>query len=250
MLRYSFTIVLALWTVTPAAAQEIKHAERYRDCMATIDKSAEAAFEKGLTWQGLGGGAAAEHCIGAALFALERYEQAAVRLEALAQKAIVETSIKAQILAQAARAWLHLDKLQRADDVISAAITLTPSNAALYVDRAEIAAADNRLSDAIDDLDHSLTLYPIDVDALVFRASALRQTGQTRHALRDSALALELSPTHPEALLEHGMALRLNGDDASARRFWLRLLELEPEGPTADVTRRNLELMDVKQDDN
>jgi len=248
MSRFIIGLTTIVLLVQPAVAQEVKHAERYQDCMATIEKSAEIAFEKGLTWQGLGGGAAAEHCIGAALFALERYEQAAIRLEALAQKAVVETLVKSQILHQAARAWLHLEKFERADDVMSAAIKLTPNNPTLYIDRAEIAAANNRLSDAIDDLDYALTLNPVAVDALVFRASALRQTGQIDHALRDSTLALKLSPTHPEALLEHGMAQRLKGDDVAARRDWLKVLELEPDGPAAELARRNLELMDVKQE--
>lgn len=236
---------LALWPGAHVRAETINHPERYAECMAAVKRSPETAFEKGLIWQDFGGGAAAEHCIGAALFALERYEQAAVRLETLAQTAAVETPLKARILAQAARAWFLLGQLDRAYDVVTAALKLTPRAAAFYVDRAEYAAAADRLGAAADDLDHALTLNPYDPDALAFRAAALRRTGQEDHALRDAEAALTLAPAHTAALLERGMLLRLKGDDAGARRDWLRVLETESEGPAADMARRNLELMDV-----
>ncbi|MHC8508697.1 MAG: tetratricopeptide repeat protein [Rhodospirillales bacterium] len=228
-----------------ARAETVNHPQRYAECMAEVQRNPEAAFEKGLIWQDFGGGPAAEHCIGAALFALERYEQAAVRLETLAQTAVIETPLKARLLAQAARAWFLLGHLDRADDVVSAAVKLTPRAAALYVDRAEYAAAAERFGAAIDDLDHALTLNPMNPDALAFRAAALRRTGQPGHALNDAEAALSSAPAHTAALLERGMLLRLKGDDAAARRDWLRVLELTPEGPAAAIARRNLELMDV-----
>lgn len=249
MKRAFYALVFALpvfWPGGPARAQTVNHPERYAECMAAVERSPEAAFEKGLIWRGFGGGPAAEHCIGAALFALERYEQAAVRLEALARTAVIETPLKARILAQSARAWFLMNDLDRADDVISAAVKISPREAALYVDRAEYAAAAGRLRSAVDDLDHALTLNPAQADALAFRAAALRRTGSLRHARRDAEAALSLAPAHTAALLERGMIARLEGDDGGARRDWLRLLELEPEGPAADMARRNLELMDVK----
>lgn len=248
MILRLMTIAAALFNVQPAAAETIDHAARYADCMAAVQDNPELAFEKGLTWQGLGGGAAAAHCIGAALFGLERFEQAAVRLEDLAQRAVVGPSVKADILAQASRAWMHVGNLDHADDLATAAITLTPENPRFYVYRAEIAASADRLSDALDDLDLAVTIDPLNVDALTFRASALRQTNQAVHALRDAETALTFAPNHPEALLEYGMAARVLGRDSDARKAWLRVLDVEPEGPTADLARRNLELMDVHQD--
>ena len=240
-----FCLAVAVGVVAPAGAETIDHAARYRDCMAAIAEDPEVAFEKALTWQGLGGGAAAEHCIGAALFALGRYEQAAFRLEELAQRAVVSTDVKVDILTQSARAWMHEGKTDHADDLMTAAISLAPNHAPLYVHRAEIAAASGRLRDAIDDLDRAVTLDPANVDALTFRASALRQTDQADHALLDAQAALVRAPNHPEALLEYGMASRLLGNDENARKAWLRVLDVEPEGPTADLARRNLELLDV-----
>lgn len=242
-------IIAVVGTALPAAAETIDHPARYRDCMAAIESDPEIAFEKALTWQGLGGGAAAEHCIGVALFALGRYEQAAVRLEELAQRAVVSTTVKVDILTQSARAWMHHGETDHAGDVMTAAIKLMPDAAGLYVTRAEIAAASGRLRDAIDDLDRAVTLEPGNVDALVFRASALRQTDQVGHALRDAEAALIRAPNHPDALLEYGMASRLLGNDSHARKAWIRVLDVEPEGPAADLARRNLELLDVKTDD-
>jgi tetratricopeptide (TPR) repeat protein len=232
----------------PAAAETINHPERYSDCMAAVETDPEIAFEKGLTWQGLGGGAPAEHCIGAALFALGRYKQAAVRLEDLAQRAVVATPLKVDILTQAARAWMHDGALDHADDLMTTAIALSPEDANLHVHRAEIAAAAGRLRDAIDDLDLAITMRPGTVDALVLRASALRRTDQAAHALLDAEEALVLAPNHPEALLEYGMAARVLGRDSDARKAWLRVLDVEPEGGTADLARRNLELLDVRPD--
>jgi len=66
-------ITAILFVAGPVTAQEIDHAERYEDCMAEAKTAPHRAFEMALSWRGLGGGDAAEHCAGAALIGLKQF---------------------------------------------------------------------------------------------------------------------------------------------------------------------------------
>ncbi len=244
--------IIALVTFTAAAGlatgQEIDHAYQYKACMALAKKAPQEAFETALTWRGLGGGDAAEHCVAVALIGLGQHTKAAGRLEALAGKAKQGATVKAGLLAHAAQAWILAGRAMRAESVLTAALKLTPSDSALMIDRAQAKAGQRDYDGAVEDLSRAIERGGGAVDAFVFRASAYRHLDRLELALADIERALALEPTHPDGLLERGILRRLREDDDGARQDWLGILRTAPGSPAAEAARRNLENMDVKPD--
>lgn len=132
-------IVLAAVVATTglSTGQEVNHAQRYRACMAEAKNAPQNAFEMALSWRGLGGGDAAEHCVASALIGLKQFTEAANRLEALAEKTKPNAGVKAGLLAHAAQAWILANNNARAEAVLTAALNLTPWDADLLIDRAQ-----------------------------------------------------------------------------------------------------------------
>ena len=231
-----------------APGKVIDHAYQYKACMALAKKAPQEAFETALTWRGLGGGDAAEHCVAVALIGLGQHTKAAGRLEALAGKAKQGAIIKAGLLAHAAQAWILAGRAMRAESVLTVALKLTPSDSALMVDRAQARAGYKDYAGAVEDLSKAIQLGGGAADAFVFRASAYRRLDRLELALADIEKALALEPTHPDGLLERGILRRLREDNDGARQDWLGILRTAPKSPAADAARRNLESMDVKPD--
>ncbi len=246
--------VPAAMIAAPATApgKIIDHAYQYEACMALAKKVPQEAFETALTWRGLGGGDAAEHCVAVALIGLGQHTKAAGRLEALAEKAKQTATIKAGLLAHAAQAWILAGRAMRAESVLTAALKLTPSDSALMVDRAQARAGYKDYAGAVEDLSRAIELDGGTGrgmgDAFVFRASAYRHLDRLGLALADIEKALALEPTHPDGLLERGILRRLREDTGGARQDWLVILRRAPGSPAAEAARQNLESMDVKQD--
>lgn len=230
--------------VVPAAAQEIDPALEYQECLTAAQDRPEQGFERALGWAGLGGGAAADHCAAVALIGLGQYEEAARRLEKLADEVEKTAEFKASLLGQAGQALLLADKAEAADRLLTAAIELNPADATLWVDRAQAVAARGGFGNAIRDLDQAHVLDPRDADTLVFRASAFRQLGRLDDAENDLNAALLRNPNHVEGLLERGILARLHNDTAAARRNWLRVIDIDPDSPAARMAQSNLEKMD------
>lgn len=244
-MRRPFLFVLSLLLTIPAAAEEIN--QRYRDCMALAKKTPQAAFDEALAWTGLGGGQAADHCAAAALVGLGQYEEAARRFEALAQVIKAEAPARADLLAQAAQAWLLGGDGARAEAVLDAALKLAPGDVDLHIDRAAARAQMGRYRSAVADLTQAIAKDPGRADAYVFRASAYRFLDDPARAEADVERALALDAGHAEGLLERGILRRLQGDDAGARRDWLAILTGHPGTPAADAAKANLEKMDVRK---
>ncbi len=247
--RAIIVVVAAIMTLAvDARAENADDAARYRSCMELIAKNAEAAFDEAVAWQGLGGGAASEHCAGAALMALGYHRQAAERLETLAQRPMLEGPLKAGLLQQSAQGWLLANEPERAYAVLTAAIDINPNNTDVWIDRGAVLAEMTLYDEAIEDLSRALTLSPANADAWAFRGSAFRYLDRLPEAMRDLDEAIRLAPNHVEAYLERGNVRRLLGDNAGARVDWLRVIELEPEAEAADAARANIARMDVKVD--
>lgn len=230
-----------------AAAEEIDHAEQYVACMQLTQIEPEEAFEAALAWESKGGGDAARHCGNVALIGLGQYDKAAQRLEALAQNMTESPDrLRADVLAQAAQAWLLQGDIDRSYKVLSAALKLDPDNVELLIDRSVALAAASSYWDAIDDLNRAEDLAPEREDILVFRATAYRYLEANELALEDVNRALKLHPENAEALLERGILRRLSGDEQGARADWLTAANLAEGTPTGDAAQQNLEKLDVK----
>ncbi len=207
----------------------------------------EEAFEAALAWESKGGGNAARHCGNVALVGLGQYKEAAERLEALAQNMTdSRNDLRADVLAQAAQAWLLDGDVDRSYKVLTAALKLDPDNVELLIDRSVSLAAASSYWDAIDDLNRAEDLAPERGDILVFRATAYRYLDANELALEDVNRALSLRPEYAEALLERGILRRLSGDEQGARTDWVTAANIAEGTPTGDAAQKNLEKLDVK----
>ncbi|MFD2232583.1 tetratricopeptide repeat protein [Phaeospirillum tilakii] len=238
-------VPLLLWPDLAAAAVIEPHAE-YEACLTLARSKPEEGWEEAIAWQSLGGGEPARHCAALALIGLGKYEEAAHRLETLAEQSRREASMRAQMLEQAAQAWELAGRQDRALANLDTGLKLVPGQPDLLLDRAVLLAGSGHLAEAVEQLTGLLQAQPNRVEALTLRGSALRQLDRADEAGRDIARALELDPTFPDALLERGMLRRTAGDQAGARADWIKAIERAPDSPTADTARRNIELMDVK----
>jgi regulator of sirC expression with transglutaminase-like and TPR domain len=211
-------------------------------CLALLRTDAEDAQAFARRWDAEGGGEGARHCDALAMLALGDPARAAERLEALALRSRAGGTARAAVFAQAAQAWLMAGQPNRAFGATTMALTLTPDDADLLVDRAVALGSLTRYREAIADLDRALAIAPDRAEALVFRAAAWRHLDRTENALRDIARALAISPDNPEALLERGILRQLGGDGAGARSDWERAIALAPDTATADLAAQNLAL--------
>ena len=250
---FAFLLCLPLLIATgaPVRAQTVETAQEaeYHNCMRLARTDPGAAFEHALSWQDLGGGVPARHCEAVALMMLGQPAEAAARFEELA-KAMPDSTppeIVADVMAHAGIAWMDAGDLDRARAAQTAALDIHPDSPAILVDRAMVLSQQSYFWEAIDDLNRSIDLDPTDPAAFALRASAYRFVDAEGLALEDANRALSIDPDQPEALLERGILLRLKGDLAGARRDWLHLIEMHDGRPAAELARRNLEKLDVKE---
>ena len=221
----------------------------YEHCLSLAKTDPAAARDLAERWQSRGGAHPADHCYAVALVGLQQYKEGATRLEALA-KAMdhAPDSLRADVLDQAAQAWLLQGDAARAYADDSAALNLLPGDPDLLVDRAEAAGNEGWFDKAAADLDRVLSNDPNRVDALVYRASANRELGKLDAALIDADKAVSLAPTSVAALLERGNVLRMKGDVAGARRDWVRVSELAPGSAASEAAKTNIERLELKED--
>jgi regulator of sirC expression with transglutaminase-like and TPR domain len=226
----------------PPEPPRLTDSPEYDTCLTLLRTEPEDALSMAEAWEQHGGGEGARHCTALAQLALGEPERAAGRLERLASGSKAGNAARAAVYAQAGQAWIMANQPGRAYAASTLALTLSPEDPALLVDRALAAASLGRYGEALLDLDHALKLEPGRADTLVFRAAALRHLDRQADALRDVEAALAGDPENPEALLERGILKQLQGDTAGARRDWQRTVEAAPDSPAADLARQNLAL--------
>ena len=226
----------------PPEPPRVADSPEYEECLAKLRDDAQGAFAYAETWQAAGGGDGARHCSALAILALGEPERAAPRLEALAASTAAGTAARAAVLGQAGQAWMIAGQPSRAFGAITLALSLTPTDVDLLVDRAIAAAALGRMSDAFADADRATALDPQRVEPWIYRAAALRRLDRPQEALRDIERALALEPASPEALLERGILRQLQGDADGAREDWESVVAQSPDSAAADLAHQNLAL--------
>jgi tetratricopeptide (TPR) repeat protein len=226
----------------PPDIPRLAEGPEYDRCLVLLrnDPAGARAFAEG--WEGAGGGEGARHCGALALLATGETARAAERLEQLARTSQGSTAARAAVFAQAGQAWMLLGETGRAYAAATMALTLTPDDTALMLDRAVALGSMGRYADSLDDLNRVVALDPNRAEALVFRAAALRHLDRMDEAAADVARALTLTPDNAEALLERGIIRQMRGDTRGARADWERAIALAPGSPTADLAQRNLAL--------
>jgi tetratricopeptide (TPR) repeat protein len=239
----------AVWVSPAAAAAKESAADRYRSCMAMVGTAPGQALALAEDWARAGGGDGAWRCAAAALVALERYGEAAGRLQMLADGAMDDPKRRAVILGQAANVLLLDGDSERAVVLLDEAVILSPASAPLQVDLARARADLGQYEQAVTALDAAIGLDPRNALAFALRASALRETGALGRAAADADEAVTLDGRLPEALLERGILRRLQGDDDGARSDWQRLLTVAPDSAAAEAARTNLARMPRPMED-
>jgi tetratricopeptide (TPR) repeat protein len=231
----------------PAILQglDLVDVDPYARCLGRIAEAPLAAYNDAQAWRARGGGDAARHCAALAILQGGDATLAAEELESLAAAMRLRPAgLRAQVLAQAARAWTAAGRLAKAHAAISVAIGLTPGDPELRIDRAEIRAESGALWEAIDDLNHVLERAPRRADALVMRAAAHRRLAVIDLAAEDVSRALAIAPELPEAWLERGILDRAAGRFDAARGAWIRVLAADPDGPAGEAARGHIEALE------
>ena len=222
--------------------------DTYRRCLNLANTHPETGFDMARRWVRLDGGEPAEHCAAAALVGLGDPEEAAKRMQILAQKSTAAPRVKSGLWAHAGRAWMDSADFDQALVALNTALSLNSGNSEVYVDRALCHAVLGDLWSAIDDLNQVVDRHPDAQEALVLRSSAYRQLEIYDLALDDIDRAIQIDPNSVDTLLEKGLLGEALGEMQAARRAWVQVLELAPDSPAADAVRKHLERVDVGSD--
>ncbi|MEM1390703.1 MAG: hypothetical protein AAGG45_06445 [Pseudomonadota bacterium] len=202
-----FAIALLGLPLSQSASSDIAAAEQQRlnECIELVENDPLAAYEDSLAWLGNGNRPRARYCNAIALLGLEHYEEAAARLEALANAPdAIELDSRALYMAQAGNAWLTASYPDAAITALSEAIKIDPRNGDYYKDRATGYLALERWFEAIEDLSKALNLQRNDPEALALRARAHLGLDDLRNAEIDMLAALAQDPRNIDILLLRG----------------------------------------------
>lgn len=244
----------------PAAAP-VKNPEavKYVACVRQAYAAPEAALEMATAWRAGGGGVAAQHCVALALTALKKYEEAAKRLEEVAQDlqsghgtfgltGLDNAHLLPDVYGQAGNAWLMAGNLSRAYNTLSTALAnVSPGSlqAVEYlIDRSRTLGEMHQYDKALADIEKARLLTPDRAEIYIYRAGILRALKRLDDAMNDLATALKLDPDNPDALVERGIVNRLSGDDKAARADWNVVIAKYPGSPEAEAAQGNLALLD------
>jgi tetratricopeptide (TPR) repeat protein len=232
----------------PPVPPRIAEGEQYESCLAMVPNDPAGALTFAQSWQTTGGGEGAAHCLALARIGMGNPAEGAQLLLNLAGASQGAAVARAAVYEQASEAWLLADDPDRALQAASLAISLSPDDPDLLIDRATTATTLDKFQLAIDDLTRALEIDDTRSDALVMRGAAWRHLGRLDLAQKDIDQALQLDPDNVEGLLERGILRQRRDDRAGARRDWERAITLAPDSSAADLAQQNIALLDVGPD--
>ncbi len=229
----------------PPVPPRIAEGADYEKCMAMLGDDPEGANNFADAWQATGGGEGADHCLALAKLQLGDVETGAGMLEKLAANSHAPAVARATVYGQADQAWLMAGDPGRALGAATLALSLSPDDPDLLIDRSVASATLGHYDDAVDDLSHALELDSRRPDALVLRAAAWRHEGHLDLAQDDVDRALTQDPENPEAYLERGILRQRRGDRKGAQADWQQARTLAPDSATSDLAEQNLALLEA-----
>lgn len=232
-------------TPSPVSPPRIAEGKDYDRCLAMLGTDPRGAAAFADAWEATGGGDGATHCRALAEITLGAPERGAEMMETLANASHGQAAARASLYGQADQAWLMAGEPRRAFGAATLALSLTPDDAGLLIDRSIAAASLERYDDAVDDLTHALDVDPRRIDALVFRGAAWRHLDQVGLAQDDIDRAFALDSENADALLERGILRQRQGDREGARRDWEHAIALAPNNATGDLAQQNLALLEA-----
>ena len=232
----------------PPVPPRIAEGADYERCMAMLGSDPEGANTFADAWQATGGGEGADHCLALAQIQLGDVQTGAELLEKLGAHSTAPAVARATVYGQADQAWLMAGDPGRAFAAATLALSLSPDDPDLLIDRSVASATLGHFDDAVDDLTHALEMDPKRADALVLRAAAWRHEGHLDLAQDDVDRALVKDPDNPEAYLERGILRQRRGDRKGAHQDWVQAETLAPDSATSDLAEQNLALLEAGPD--
>lgn len=233
-MRHLLTLCLLVLPLAALAASA--DSVRYHRCMTSSPAPALADAED---WIKHGGGVPAQHCAAHALVGLNRFAEAATRLDRLAAgRDLPDPSFRAELSDQAGNAWLLAGDGAKAVQSFSAALALSGGDADLFADLGRAQAMRKNWPEVVLDMNAALQLRR-DPDLLVLRASAHRALKQFGDARTDIEAALKLRPNDGNALVERGLLRKELGDLGGAKRDFQAALKTKASA----TAKENLSLL-------
>jgi tetratricopeptide (TPR) repeat protein len=229
----------------PPVPPRIAEGPDYEKCLGMLGSDPEGANTFADAWQATGGGEGADHCLALAKLQLGDVETGAEMLEKLAASSKAPAAARATVYGQADQAWLMTGDADHALADATLALSLSPDDPDLLIDRSVASATLGHFDDAVDDLSHALELDGKRPDALVLRAAAWRHEGHLDLAQDDVDRAISQDPDNPEAYLERGILRQRRGDRAGAQADWQHAATLAPDSATSDLAEQNLALLEA-----
>jgi tetratricopeptide (TPR) repeat protein len=232
----------------PPVPPRIAEGADYDHCLSMLNTDPAGAYAFADAWFATGGGEGAIHCKALADVQRGDADVGAEAMDKLAGSSNAPAAARAVVYGQAGQAWLMARDPGRAMASATLALSLTPDDPDLLIDRSIASANLDRYQDALDDLTRALDLDPRRPDALVFRSAAWRHLDQPDLAQDDIDRALAQDPDNPDALLERGILRQRRGEGEGAREDWERAMLLAPDTATADLAQQNLQLLEAGPD--
>lgn len=232
----------------PPIPPRIAEGADYERCLGMLASDPTGARDFADAWVATAGGDGAAHCLALANVSLGEPDTGADQMDKLARTTNAPAAARASIYGQAGQAWLMAGAPERALASITLALSMTPDDPDLLIDRSVAEGTMDRYHDAVDDLTKALDIDARRPDALVLRAAAWRHLDQLDLAQDDVDRAFAMDPENADALLERGILRQRRGDTAGARRDWELATQLSPDSATGDLAQQNLALLDAGPD--
>lgn len=214
-------------------------------CMARAEELPDFAFVEAQAWEKQGGGMDAQLCQAMARLFQGEYRDAAQRLEAVIPVLGSQVpAVDAGLWAKAGWAWLNAKEMEKAEVDYTKALSLTPDDLDLVMDRATERSLAQRFWDALSDLDKVVARDPKRVEALVMRAEVRRKLSRDAESAQDLVSALAQQPDNVQALLQLGNVRADQGQDEKARALWTRARQLAGDSAAGQAAAANLARLD------
>lgn len=168
-------------------------------CFDQSSKSPDLGYAAAQAWlRQQPGNRDAQLCMAMALFDRNAFPEAAEKFQTLADTAN-SADEKAAMLEKAGWAQLRAGYPDKADDLFSSAIEISPDEAIYWAARASACMQGERYWDAVADLTQAIKLGPKNADYFISRAQAWLRLDQTTKAHLDARAALEIDQKNAPA---------------------------------------------------
>lgn len=231
----------------PALAAPVGDSPATIHCLETVLANPTAAMaEAEALYQG-GNTIGSRHCLGDALVAQGEVPRGARILDALAHEVSkshdLKPEVEATIWGDAGRAWLEADEVDKALAAFNVAVSKTPKDMQLRVDRSVALGNARKYWEAIDDLNAAISGGIDTAEVYLLRASAYREVGTAELAMDDINRAMAKAPDDPNILLERGRIRKLAKDIRGAQKDFLAVIKLAPGSDAGNAAHDELELL-------